>query len=224
MVDHSNLRLLIDAAEEVLAPSPEPDVDGPIPFAAPDPLPAPPIVFSSEMPDWYYFGKGLRASFRDACRLAFRAGLQEIPNRESLRLVDEGIRLHRLLGDAMPTVDRSREDNIHELSVLEAQCNEYKEAVLMATSAYDIVLDLDRPSRSVTASPTLMARSMMIGLWSQSLRLDPPELGPTLAKLETMPPPVLNQRSPMALPSKKTPSPITRSDANLASRFWISLF
>ena len=155
MVDHSNLRLLIDAVEAVLAPSPEPEVGGPVPFAVPDPLPAPPIVYSSEIADWYYFGKGLRTSFRDACRLAFRAGLQEIPNRESLRLVDEGIRLHRLLGDAMPTVDRSREDNIHELSVLEAQCNEYKEAVLMATSAYDIVLDLESTIEISDSEPGL---------------------------------------------------------------------
>ena len=59
MADHSNLLLLIDAAEEVLAPPPEPEIDvqapAPIPFAVPDPMPAQPIVFSSEMPDWYYF-------------------------------------------------------------------------------------------------------------------------------------------------------------------------
>ena len=108
MADHRNLLLLIDAAEEVLAPPPEPEIDvqapAPIPFVVPDPMPAQPIVFSSEMPDWYYFGRSLRKSFRDACRLAFRAGLQEIPNSESLNLVNEGIRLHCLLGDAMPTV------------------------------------------------------------------------------------------------------------------------
>ena len=198
MADHSNLLLLIDAAEEVLAPphgpAPEPAIDvqapAPVPFVVPDPMPPQPIVFSSEMPDWYYFGRNLRKSFRDACRLAFRSGLQEIPNRESLNLVNEGIRLHRLLGDAMPTVDRSREENIHELSVLEAQCNEYKESVLMATSAYDIVLDLESTIEISDSEPDLEGQdyeewSMESETGSAGARSDVGEAGDDVPRAES---------------------------------------
>ena len=122
MSNNNNLRILLDAAREILEVPPQ-DKHNPVPAFEVD-VPAPvdvpasvnmasnpvlfmemPILVSEMMPNWYYSGRILQKSFRDACRLVFRAGFREIVNQESVDLVNEGIDLYRLLGSALPTVN-----------------------------------------------------------------------------------------------------------------------
>ena len=105
---------------------------------------AEPSLYPDLMPCWLSHSRVLHRYFKDICRLVFRSGFQAIQNLEALTLFREGITIyHSYLQKALPSSHRSREENIHVLSNLEAKVNDFRDKVIQALQSYAEAINLD---------------------------------------------------------------------------------
>ncbi|MEE4292311.1 MAG: hypothetical protein V2J13_11250 [Cycloclasticus sp.] len=62
---------------------------------------------------------------------------------EALRLFSEGIGIYQFLHQALPSSQRTREENELVLQQLEAKCNGYRDDVIQSLAVYDRAINLD---------------------------------------------------------------------------------
>ena len=102
-----------------------------------------PALYPDLMPGWFAHYQVLHRYFKDICNLLFRSGFQSVRNMEALRLFSEGIGIYQFLHQALPSSQRTREENELVLQQLEAKCNGYRDDVIQALAVYDRAINLD---------------------------------------------------------------------------------
>ena len=103
-----------------------------------------PALYPDLMPGWFAHYQVLHRYFKDICNLVFRSGFQSVRNMEALRLFGEGIGIYQFLHQALPSSQRTREENEQVLPELEAKCNGYRDLVIQSLDVYDRAINLDR--------------------------------------------------------------------------------
>jgi len=109
-----------------------------LPFHDPEPA-----LYPDLMPGWFAHYRVLHRYFKDICRLVFRSGFQSVRNMEALTLFGEGITIYKYLHRALPSSQRTREENVEILSQLEARVNGFRDSALHALQSYDQAINLD---------------------------------------------------------------------------------
>ena len=109
-----------------------------LPFHDPEPA-----LYPDLMPGWFANYRVLHRSFKDICRLVFRSGFQSVQNMEALTLFVEGITIYKYLHRALPSSRRTREENVNNLSQLEAKVNDFSDSAIQALQSYDRAINLD---------------------------------------------------------------------------------
>ena len=109
-----------------------------LPFHDPEPA-----LYPDLMPGWFANYRVLHRSFKDICRLVFRSGFQSVQNMEALTLFVEGITIYKYLHRALPSSRRTREENVNNLSQLEAKVNDFRDSAIQALQSYDRAINLD---------------------------------------------------------------------------------
>lgn len=109
-----------------------------LPFHDPEPA-----LYPDLMPGWFANYRVLHRYFKDICRLVFRSGFQSVQNMEALTLFVEGITIYKYLHRALPSSRRTREENVNNLSQLEAKVNDFRDSAIQALQSYDRAINLD---------------------------------------------------------------------------------
>ena len=102
-----------------------------------------PSLYPDLMPGWYAHYQVLHRSFKDISNLLYRSGFQSVRNMQAIRLFSEGIGIYQFLHQALPSSQRTREQNQLVLQQMEAKCNGYRDDVIQALAVYDRAIGLD---------------------------------------------------------------------------------
>ena len=102
-----------------------------------------PSLYPDLMPGWYAHYQVLHRSFKDISNLLYRSGFQSVRNMQAIRLFSEGIGIYQFLHQALPSSQRTREQNQLVLQQMEAKCNGYRDDVIQALAVYDRAICLD---------------------------------------------------------------------------------
>ena len=102
-----------------------------------------PSLYPDLMPGWYAHYQVLHRSFKDISNLLYRSGFQSVRNMQAIRLFSEGIGIYQFLHQALPSSQRTREQNELVLQQMEAKCNGYRDDVIQALAVYDRAICLD---------------------------------------------------------------------------------
>ena len=102
-----------------------------------------PSLYPDLMPGWYAHYQVIHRYFKDISNLLYRSGFQSVRNMQAIRLFSEGIGIYQFLHQALPSSQRTREENELVLQQMEAKCNGYRDDVIQALAVYDRAIGLD---------------------------------------------------------------------------------